>query len=249
VEIKPRFEDFNQLLLSLEHKFGETEPLLLKSNRPFLYSSEVSVVVPKTTTRRGKNGKNNKKIKDMKETYRTFTESNPVPHPMSNLKGNKVYKITSDVTGNFVTAASNGSISFLFSQLQQASQYAAVFDQYMITCIEVWIDGDPNALNTATQFISVTDYDDATTMSFTQLLPYQNALISNAGVSHYRKFVPHIAVATYSGTFVSFGNASMQWIDTVSSSVQHFGIKGAYSTGTPTVNYWARYHVSFRQSK
>jgi len=245
-------EQFFDLLFSLEHKFGESEPLLLKQKRPFLYSNEVSLTAPKTA-RRSKNGKSkNKKNNDMKELYKAFTASNPPPKPMTNLKGNRIYKITADVTGAAISTAANAGLSFTLAQLTNFANYTAVFDQYMITCIEIWLDGDSTigVSGTMIQLASVTDYDDdSSSTNFNTLLGYQNVLVTNVSDSHYRKFIPHVAVATYSGSFISFGNASLQWIDSVSTTVQHYGVKFAVNSGTISRNYWARFHVSFRQSK
>jgi len=66
--------------------------------------------------------------------------------------------------------------------------------------------------------------------------------------SHYRKFIPHVAVASYSGTFTSFTNEVAPWIDIASPSVQHYGLKTACTPTTAVVQYTARARlsVSFR---
>jgi hypothetical protein len=87
-------------------------------------------------------------------------------------------------------------------------------------------------------FTTVIDYDDATALSTqAQALDYSSALTCEGYLSQRRVFVPHIAVAAYSGTFTSFANEEAPWIDSSSNSVQHYGLKTAWTASTSVCTY------------
>jgi hypothetical protein len=151
------------------------------------------------------------------------------------------------------TVPTFSATSFSVNSLDQISQLAAVFDQYMIEELEVWVF--PNTLGAATGaqaglLYSAIDYDDAATLStIGQIEDYTNVVVSTPNQGHYRRFVPHIAVAAYSGSFTSFMNVDTQWIDSAYTNVQHYGLKIA-ATATPAAQsaytLQVRYHLAFR---
>jgi hypothetical protein len=157
------------------------------------------------------------------------------------------------ITSSASLAVFNGVV-FSLSQVDQVSSLIAVFDQYRITEIEVWymprtsstsVTGTGNAGLLA----SVLDYDDGTALtSFASALDYTNALVSSGVDGHYRRFKPHCAVAAYSGAFTSYANVESPWLDAVSTTVQHYGVKTAWTvTDTAyTQDILARFHVEFR---
>jgi len=175
--------------------------------------------------------------------------------------GGQVYSIVAQTAAATLMTTSNsvitfGSQAFALSGLNNVAGYTAVFDQYKITKIEAWIYaiesatvGEP-VLGAAT-WLSVVDYDDNTALaSYNKGTDYKTCYQSNLTDGHYRCFVPHVAVAVYSGTFTSFKNEVADWIDSASTGVQHYGIKTA-SNITPnpvTVQAIYRYHVSFRNT-
>jgi hypothetical protein len=118
------------------------------------------------------------------------------------------------------------------------SALQALFDQYRIVGVEVLIVPQSNfvaaaATATAGMMHSVVDYDDATPLANEQnALDYQNCLTSSASDGHFRKFVPHAAVAAYSGAFTSFTNVESPWIDAAYPSVQHYGLKVVNTTAS-----------------
>jgi len=170
---------------------------------------------------------------------------------------NKPYKtqqmtITSGWLSSSASVAVFSGMNFQLANLDQVSTLAALFDQYQLTEIECWIV--PRNLNTGSNpnyglLASVIDYDDSTSLStFGQATDYQNAVISSGVEGHYRRFTPHAAVAAYSGSFTAYQNVAAPWIDAASTTVQHYGLKVAW-TVTDTayvVDLITRYHVSWR---
>jgi len=128
--------------------------------------------------------------------------------------------------------------------------FLTLFDQYRIDQIEVWIE--PRAAQGSTVFSNIStrvDLDDVSTPTVIENVEHgPGALTTAGGNGHYHKWVPHMAMAAYSGVFTSFTNREPQWIDSASSGVQHFGIKmGAFATAA-VVNYdmSVRFTMSFR---
>jgi hypothetical protein len=239
------------------HVFGSVEPLELKSNRPFLLSNEVAVskVSPQMKMVKGKGkgkGKGNRKAKGG-EVFKGYTFSNPPPSPMNFISSNRPYRLTQTIAEaplftSSTTLNTFSGTSFIISQIDQYSSFSNVFDQYRIDEIEVWIE--PNSSTVANGYLySCVDYDDANVLTtIGQCADYTNCLATPASECHYRRFIPHIAVAAYSGSFTSYMNAGPQWIDFASTSVQHFGLKTACTmmSTAQAFNFRARFHFSMR---
>jgi hypothetical protein len=141
---------------------------------------------------------------------------------------------------------------FQFSDIDQYAALAAVFDQYMINSIELYLtveNSNSNISNTG-KLSTVLDYDDGTALaSVGQALDYSNCLTSSHQSNQYRRFVPHLAVAAYSGSaFSQFKNEIGGWIDTSSPNVLHYGLKCASTTTSVvmTMDLTVRYHISLR---
>jgi hypothetical protein len=132
-------------------------------------------------------------------------------------------------------ATTFGAINFMASSLDQISSLGAVFDQYKIERIEVWLI--PRISNVQTSvlintglFHSVIDFDDSAVLSSVgQALDYSNCVVSSGTDGHYRTWVPHAAMAAYGGAFTSFANVESPWIDAVSTAVQHYGLKTVWT--------------------
>lgn len=187
------------------------------------------------------------------------------PH-MTNLsfRDNRVFKtvqsgslgiIATSSTAVLATYAKNWSSS----DINQFSSFAAVFDQYRFSMIEVWFT--PNGPGLAASYLnttggrmySVTDYDDSNTLSTSNAaLQYQNVLVTSFTDGHYRRFKPHIAVAAYGGAFTQFKNEEADWIDCASTGVQHYGAKFCLDTTAATadvkVDAFYRITVEFRNT-
>jgi hypothetical protein len=172
-----------------------------------------------------------------------------IDFPLAGSYSNQVYNITQsfetiNVFTTSTTVPTSFNTSFNFGQLDQNASLATVFDQYRIRRIEAKFY--PTAFGgtgvqlgvSAGLLTSVIDYDDAATVTVAQANDYQNALIVPVGTAFARTFVPHVALAAYSGSvFTQFANAYDQWIDANSTGVPHYGIKVATSITDVAVQY------------
>jgi hypothetical protein len=150
-----------------------------------------------------------------------------------------------------------GAYTFSFGQIPDVASLQGVFDQYRIDKVEYQFFPVANISTSAApvtgQFTTAIDYDDAiapTTIG--QVTDYANAITSLATQKQRRCWVPHIAVATYSGAFTSYGNFRPTWIDCTSYSVNHYGIKYALDvqpSNAVAYNVYIRAQVSLRASR
>jgi hypothetical protein len=191
-----------------------------------------------------------KKSKSQDKTWSVLSMAFPnsgVPRQLDN----RDYRICQEVDYGSVLATSatlfaGNAVYFQLSAVVNYASFAAVFDQYRIDEVEVWLSG---SLADPASFVTVIDYDDATAPTTeAALLNYQNAIVSTLNDGHYRRFRPHVAIAAYSGAFASFANEVAPWIDVVSPNVQHYGVKlGTNPTAAiSTVTMRARLWLSFR---
>jgi hypothetical protein len=134
--------------------------------------------------------------------------------------------------------------------------YAAVFDQYRLDHIEIWMfprvtTGDGIITNPGLMS-SVIDFDDGSILSGPAAAQdYANCITSPGTMGHYRRFKPHAAIAAYTGAFGGFANTTSPWIDASSGTVQHYGFKTA-CTPTSTTLYYdlaIRVHTSWRNQR
>jgi len=150
----------------------------------------------------------------------------------------------------------NGAAFFTVGGLNQIGNFTGLFDQYKIIGIECWINLSTTgtvavaSAAAASQYTSYIDYDDATAAaSYAVAIENENAITSPVIEGHYHSWVPHVAVASYSGTFTSFTNEVAPWIDAASTGVQHYGLKVSAqvaSTVNPIV-FTAKLHMLWRQ--
>jgi hypothetical protein len=153
---------------------------------------------------------------------------------------NSEFRVVQSYELNALLTASNavttfGAVNFMVSSLDQIASLTNVFDQYRIERIEAWLI--PRITNVQTSpllntglFHSVIDFDDSTVLTTVgQALDYANCVVSSGTDGHYRTWVPHVAMAAYSGVFTSFANVESPWIDAVSTGVQHYGLKTAWT--------------------
>jgi hypothetical protein len=144
-----------------------------------------------------------------------------------------------------------GATAFWLSQYG-ATDLLAVFDQYKILQIEVWIEPSITMSTTvgSSPIYSVVDLDDANVpVSAAEIQNHAALCVSQSGTSHYHRWVPYMATAAYSGAFTSYTSSKPQWIDAASPGVQHFGIKFAmpYADGISRLyTITSRMSVAFR---
>jgi hypothetical protein len=189
-------------------------------------------------------------------TWGLFSQS--FPHSRISATNNRVFRIVQQIDGGTVATVSTTNpvylgLNFAVSQLDQVSSLAAVFDQYRLEKIEVWLNVAGQGLagsGTTCKWVSCVDYDDSNApTTYSQVLDYQNSVQTLYDVGHYRVFTPHIAVAAYSGTFTSYANETAPWIDFTSTGVQHFGVKAAFEQATGSNNGVVaqyRFHLALR---
>lgn len=118
-------------------------------------------------------------------------------------------------------------------QLSYAGVNAGFFDRYKIEAVRFTIAPQTNAVGlqapgtvALSDLYCVIDYDDSTAFTtFTQPQGYGNCVRLAPGESLERTFQPRVAISAYNGSFGAFANQASQWIDSVSTTVQHYGIK------------------------
>lgn len=203
---------------------------------------------------RGKNGKKGKTSAITSKAYNVVA-SRPLARVVNHLNQitvNMRYTTTPILTTS-TTVATFGASTFVLSSFDDYAQYTALFDQYKIDMLEIWIEPQ-NSQSTISSnvgmLMSAIDLDDANTPSnFNIVEAKQSALTTNGYDGHYHKWKPTVATALYSGAFSSYGNTPSTWIDSASPNVQHFGLKLASLATAAVQNYVmnVRASVSFRQ--
>jgi hypothetical protein len=176
-------------------------------------------------------------------------------------RDNQPYRVSQLVDNQTVLTSSAGAdvfyaTAFQLSNVDQNAAWTAVFDQYMIEALEIWLiptyqstgGGASNSV-----IYSVIDYDDSSTpVSVTALRQIQNCVECTAYEGTYRRWVPHIAMTTQNSTGSSTASGSVNrpstWIDSASPSVNHYSFKCAMkaSSVTTTLRLVVRYHLAFR---
>jgi len=175
-------------------------------------------------------------------------------------RDNRVYTVH-QTSGLGVVVTSGNSLptfytrAFSTSDILQFASFAALFDQYKIEAVEVWFT--PYGAATASGYANnvhiytVVDYDDANApTSVGAMQVYQNCVETRCTEGHYIKFRPHIATAAYGGAFTQFKNEPASWMDSASTSTQHYGVKlgidATASVNDLRIDGVCRLTVSFR---
>jgi len=190
-----------------------------------------------------KNGSKNKKKKTPRVNHGKYGDLIRLPPLYLNLS-NQVFRAKRTVAGTVDISQLAGTdtlFAYLFklNDLQDSSEFTALFDMYMFEYVEVVFRPVFNFQTVSTissivtgDLITVIDYDDAATATISALMEYETVRISNFDKQQTRRLRPRIAIAAYgSSSFASYGNFSPQWIDTASTTVEHYGVKGAIFKG------------------
>lgn len=179
--------------------------------------------------------------------------------PLAATVNNRVYDVIQSTTvpGTITSSTTFQTYSaffFKFTDVDQNASLGAVFDQYRVVMLEVTflprmtIESSGSA-NTGL-FTSVIDYDDATALTHDyQAYDYENALTGRGLDPQKRTWRPHAAVAAYGGgVFTSFANEESPWIDAASGTVQHYGLKTAWTVtdAAYTIDVLTRVWLQFR---
>jgi len=187
--------------------------------------------------------------------------SQPLPAQILNAaRDNQVYTVRQTVEfGPLLTssagAETNVVTSFVLSQLTGVASWTAVFDQYRIDEIEMWLTPTTNTTGNAAGFdqyrlYNVIDYDDDASTTISALVQYQNVCDVGRFEGVYRKWRPHIqgSLNNASNALVGSQNIASTWIDCAQPSIKHYGVKSAQTATSTTVvlSMRARFKVSFR---
>jgi hypothetical protein len=157
--------------------------------------------------------------------------------------------LTSSVVSS-VVGATNFNLSALGTM---ATNLAAVFDEYRIREVELWLEPDYSQVLESTPepaiLASAVDLDNATApASFAAIQSKPGALVASSTQRMYYRFRPRPALALYNGAFTAYAEAGEPWIDSSSTTVQHYGLKYGVSTTTSVMalTLRVRYTVEFR---
>jgi hypothetical protein len=140
---------------------------------------------------------------------------------------------------------------FSLANFANYATIAGVFDQYRIR--EITIEFIPqmvtsfiNAGTVATVvptsvynhnvLATCVDTDDSTApANEAVVLGHESGVLHGPLIRTYKRtFKPAVSLSVYQGAFTGYANMQDQWIDSVSTGVQHYGIKYAISHGTNT---------------
>jgi len=174
-----------------------------------------------------------RRVRSHKSDVAWSTVSSVVPYvdrylPVTTVHTHCKWTFSNTFLTTSTTLNAYGAKYFTLDQVSDYTSLVAVYDQYRIREVEVWLQPNYGTNNEHSgSVVSVIDYDDATVPSvFTDLYEYQNAIFSPMTYGHYRRFTPRIAVAAYqTGGFTGYSNQSSTWIDCAYPAVQHLASK------------------------
>jgi len=177
-----------------------------------------------------------------------MTMSTPVPTTNQSYTFRQMVNAADYVASN---AADQANVyNFQFGNLDGAAALA-IFDQYRIDAIRFTLIPAFNAVQVPTTSTTsftpiyvVIDYDDSTALaSIANARKYDNCIELATHESCSRLFKPRAALAAYAGAFNNYANVPSPWLDTVSSGVQHYGIKTYWPQVVAAQTILARYFV------
>jgi hypothetical protein len=159
------------------------------------------------------------------------------------------------------SARTDTALYFALVGIDNVTNFANLFDQYRIDAVVAHIVPSNNAIQvptySSTEFVNlyvVIDYDDANALSSTpSYREYDNCIELAPGESCKRTFQPRVSLSAYSGgAFGAYSNIGGMWLDTASTSIQHYGLKigaPACDTSQTILQSWKviiEYYISFR---
>lgn len=143
------------------------------------------------------------------------------------------------VQQNLLNSDTFGVLTFSLLALPNPTEFTSLFDQYRIDHVDCSFIYSANEALQATgntplaNLVTVFDHDDASApTSLLQLQQDPSCMINRLDRPFTRRVYPRIAMAAYSGTFTGYTNVRAQWIDSGSSTVQHYGLKYGINTST-----------------
>jgi len=170
------------------------------------------------------------------------------------VNSNKPYNVYQTVDFGVVTTTSagaevDGASAFNLAQLSQVSSLQALFDQFRLVEVEVWLTPtyqNTSGGNSSARYAVAVDFDNSNTVAFTGLLQYDNVQDVSANCGTYSRFKPHSTVTSVTNN--STLNVEGMWVDSAVPGYNWFGIKWACpaTNVTYTLNLTIRYHFQFR---
>jgi len=174
-------------------------------------------------------------------------------------KRHKVYPFTRIQQVGTISSSTSaevfGSVTFALSSLPDYTEFTALFDCYRIVGVKVCFYPaflDTTATTIYPPLYTVIDYDDASSLTTAAMGEYDSCQVVQTGQFFERSLVPRTAVAAYSGTFTSFGQKALMWLDCGSPSVVHYGLKYGLDISGAANTVWtvvAHYSLEFRESR
>lgn len=141
-------------------------------------------------------------------------------------------------TASAIGAAVFSGKAILLSDFANVAEYTGLFDQYKIEEAEAWIYSDGVQQTYTGQVTTCVDLDDISSSTVAQVEGHQGSLSGPSTAGRYHKWRPRIAQGVYgSGVFTNFANVNPLWIDSASTSVNHYGVKMA-SVGLAVAVSW-----------
>ena len=191
-------------------------------------------------------------VKDGKIVVKTFNPIAGRPYPpVRSLMSTITVQMSTTIPNFLITSTTIPTYATFIPTLSLmggTAAYTSLFDQYKIDRVEVWLE--PSGLPTTfAEIASCVDLDDGNTpTSFSSVADHPGSLVAGGGTARYHAWMPHCALAAYSGAFTSYANVPAPWIDSASPGVQHFGLKvaAANSAAVSSYNLVTRFVVSFR---
>lgn len=163
---------------------------------------------------------------------------------------------TPDVQGNavFVSGGLKRGFSFQLTDVQNAAEFGALYDRYMITHVQMkfYLRVDPSAQGAATaiwpRMWYTTDYDDTAPDTIAEIRerPHYKEHVLNPARPLVVNIKPAINALTYRTALASgYAPKWKQWIDMAQLDVPHYGFKYAVDDFSNTnyilateVRYW-----------
>jgi hypothetical protein len=183
-----------------------------------------------------------------------YSSQGVIPQGARQLSNNQVHKICRSVEfGSVITtslvADTVYGLAFTLSDIGDVASWAAVFDQYRIRLIELWLSPS-GATGTPNDYVTAFDPNQsATPASFVAVDDYSNSKVSGGTASRYMRFRPGKRISNPTAGFMIDYDS---WLDTGSTSTPHYGFVSAFKISSTVVQQYtlrARYHVEFRVSR
>lgn len=165
---------------------------------------------------------------------------------------------------NFGSAGTSPySRTFSLDKVANHSEFTALYDQYKITGIKIYMDYSPDvamvggAANSMAYFPKLwikRDYDDAATPTLTQMTESNmtKCIRFNSVRTTYSMFIKPATLATMYRTSLTsaYGSQWNKWIDCNNADVPHYGIKfiaqGLQSTNLGAITLRFKYYLTFK---